>query len=300
MFKGELPGGVLVAVKLLGDSKLNGDEFINEVSTIGKIHHVNVVRLVGFCAEDSRRALVYEFMANGSLDKHIFASNAIDQMSNMFISSKLIDIAIGIARGIDYLHRGCEMQILHFDIKPHNILLDRNFNPKIADFGLAKLYPRDKTLVSVSAARGTIGYIAPELISRSFGVISYKADVYSFGMLLMEMAGKRRNVNPHVENSSRVYYPSWIYDKLSRLDETPLDSTFEIESLEKKLALIGLWCIQTKSHDRPTMSRVLEMLETDVETLPLPPKPFHSSTDRVPKGESCSNSTTIELAIISE
>ncbi|XP_042425812.1 rust resistance kinase Lr10-like [Zingiber officinale] len=296
VFKGELPGGVLVAVKLLGDSKLNGDDFINEVSTIGKIHHVHVVRLVGFCAEDSKRALVYEYMVNGSLDKYIFANRT----SNMFTSNKLIEIATGIARGIDYLHRGCEMQILHFDIKPHNILLDRNFNPKIADFGLAKLYPRNKALVSVSVARGTIGYIAPELISRSFGVISYKADVYSFGMLLLEMAGKRRNVNPHMENSSQVYYPSWIYDKLSQLDEARLDNTFEIESLEKKLALIGLWCIQTTSYDRPTMSRVLEMLETDVETLPLPPKPFHSSTDTIPIGEPCSNSTTIELESISE
>ncbi|XP_074571020.1 LEAF RUST 10 DISEASE-RESISTANCE LOCUS RECEPTOR-LIKE PROTEIN KINASE-like 2.1 [Curcuma longa] len=297
VFKGELPGGVLVAVKLLGDSKLNGDDFINEVSTIGKIHHVHVVRLVGFCAEDSKRALVYDYMANGSLDKYIFADRTT---SNMFTSNKLIEIATGIARGIDYLHRGCEMQILHFDIKPHNILLDRNFNPKIADFGLAKLYPRNKALVSVSAARGTIGYIAPELISRSFGVISYKADVYSFGMLLLEMAGKRRNVNPRIENSSQVYYPSWIYDKLSQLDEARLDNTFEIESLEKKLALIGLWCIQTKSYDRPTMSRVLEMLETDVETLPLPPKPFHSSTDTIAIGEPCSNSTIVDLASISE
>ncbi|KAJ3692419.1 hypothetical protein LUZ60_012769 [Juncus effusus] len=96
------------------------------------------------------------------------------------------------------------MQILHFDIKPHNILLDNNFNPKISDFGLAKLYPRDHSLVSLSAARGTIGYMAPELVSRSFGVISYKSDVYSFGMLLLEMAGGRRNADPRVENPSQV------------------------------------------------------------------------------------------------
>ncbi|THU63419.1 hypothetical protein C4D60_Mb01t15550 [Musa balbisiana] len=153
VFKGELAGGLLVAVKLLGNSKCNGDEFISEVSTIGRIHHVNVVRLVGYCAEGSKRALVYEYMPNGSLDRYIFASKPTT--ARTFTSEKLIDIAMGVARGIHYLHRGCDMQILHFDIKPHNILLDRNFTPKISDFGLAKLYPKGNSLVSVSAARGT-------------------------------------------------------------------------------------------------------------------------------------------------
>ncbi|URD74768.1 STYKc [Musa troglodytarum] len=159
VFKGELAGGLLVAVKLLGNSKCNGDEFISEVATIGRIHHVNVVRLVGYCAEGSKRALVYEYMPNGSLDRYIFSSNLT--RARTFTSEKLIDIAMGVARGIHYLHRGCDMQILHFDIKPHNILLDRNFTPKISDFGLAKLYPKGNSLVSVSAARGTVGYIAP-------------------------------------------------------------------------------------------------------------------------------------------
>uniref|UniRef100_A0A0E0FFE2 non-specific serine/threonine protein kinase n=1 Tax=Oryza nivara TaxID=4536 RepID=A0A0E0FFE2_ORYNI len=143
---------------LTGSSSCNGDEFISEVSTIGRIHHVNVVRLVGFCSEEMRRALVYEYMPRGSLDKYIFSSE------KSFSWDKLNEIALGIARGINYLHQGCEMQILHFDIKPHNILLDDNFVPKVADFGLAKLYPRDKSFVPVSAARGTVGYIAPEMM----------------------------------------------------------------------------------------------------------------------------------------
>lgn len=103
-----------------------------------------------------------------------------------------------------YLHLGCDMQILHFDIKPHNILLDSNFVPKVSDFGLAKLYPRDKSFVPARAMRGTIGYIAPEMISRSFGAISSKSDVYSFGMLLLEMAGGRRNADQNAANSSRA------------------------------------------------------------------------------------------------
>ncbi|KAL2556200.1 Protein kinase superfamily protein [Forsythia ovata] len=108
----------------------------------------------------------------------------------------MFDIALGVAKGIDYLHRGCDMQILHFDIKPHNILLYNNFTPKISDFGLAKLYPTDESMVSLTAARGTMGYMAPEMFYRNIGRVSYKSDVYSFGMLLMEMASKRRNLNP--------------------------------------------------------------------------------------------------------
>ncbi|KAG6479427.1 rust resistance kinase Lr10-like [Zingiber officinale] len=296
VFKGELLGGRFVAVKMLVNSKCNGDDFINEVSTIGRIHHVNVVRLVGYCSDGSKRALVYEYMPNGSLDKYIFAPNG-----HLFTSEKLIQIAIGIARGIDYLHQGCDMQILHFDIKPHNILIDHNFTPKISDFGLAKLYPKTNALVSISAARGTIGYIAPELVSRSFGKISFKSDVYSFGMLLMEMAGRRRNVDPLAVNSSRVYYPSWIYDKLTQPQEVKIDNEFEIQNLEKKLAIVGLWCIQLRPCDRPTMTGVIDMLEVDdVNSLPIPPKPFFSSEDSTVIIKSSLSSISTELSMVSE
>ncbi|KAG6476584.1 hypothetical protein ZIOFF_065829 [Zingiber officinale] len=296
VFKGELLGGRFVAVKMLVNSKCNGDDFINEVSTIGRIHHVNVVRLVGYCSDGSKRALVYEYMPNGSLDKYIFAPNG-----QFFTSEKLIQIAIGIARGIDYLHQGCDMQILHFDIKPHNILIDHNFTPKISDFGLAKLYPKTNALVSISAARGTIGYIAPELVSRSFGKISFKSDVYSFGMLLMEMAGRRRNVDPLAGNSSRVYYPSWIYDKLTQPQEVKIDNEFEIQNLEKKLAIVGLWCIQLRPCDRPTMTGVIDMLEVDdVNSLPIPPKPFFSSEDSTVIIKSSLSSISTELSMVSE
>ena len=119
VYKGVLlPGEVHVAVKMLGNSNRNGDEFISEVTTIGKIHHVDVVHLVGFCSEKTSRALIYEFMPCGSLDKYIFS------WEKTFSWDKLNEIALGIARGINYLHQGCDMQIGHFDIKPHNILLD--------------------------------------------------------------------------------------------------------------------------------------------------------------------------------
>uniref|UniRef100_A0A8I6ZGA4 Protein kinase domain-containing protein n=1 Tax=Hordeum vulgare subsp. vulgare TaxID=112509 RepID=A0A8I6ZGA4_HORVV len=275
VFKGVLlPGNVHVAVKMLeGNPNCNGEDFINEVSTIGRIHHVNVVRLMGFCSEEMRRALVYEYMPQGSLDKYIFSAE------KTFSWDKLNEIALGIARGINYLHQGCEMQILHFDIKPHNILLDNNFIPKVADFGLAKLYPRDNSFVPSRALRGTIGYIAPEMISRSFGVISSKSDVYSFGMLLLEMTGGRRNADPNAANSSQSYYPSWVYDKLTAPVVDAICPVASMHELEKKLCIVGLWCIQMKSHDRPTMSEVIDMLEGGFDGLQMPSRPFFCDDD---------------------
>jgi len=279
VYKGVLPGDFHVAIKVLVSSMSDGEEFISEVSSIGSIHHVNVVRLVGFCSEEMRRALVYEYMPHGSLEKYIFSSE------KCFSWDKLNEIAVGIARGIDYLHRGCDMQILHFDIKPHNILLDSDFTPKIADFGLAKLYPRDNSFLPVSAARGTVGYIAPEMISRSFGTISSKSDVYSFGMLLLEMAGGRRNVDPHASRS-QTYYPAWVYNQLSRQEEGEITEAVGIHKVERKLCIVALWCIQMKSHDRPTMSEVLDMLEARVEGLEIPPEPFFCGDEYAPAADS--------------
>ncbi|KAJ1282997.1 hypothetical protein BS78_03G093800 [Paspalum vaginatum] len=270
VYKGVLlPSNIHVAIKMLGNTNCNGEEFISEVATIGKIHHVNVVRLIGFCSEETRRALVYEFMPRGSLDKYIFSSE------KAFSWDKLNEIALGIARGINYLHQGCDMQIVHFDIKPHNILLDRNFVPKVADFGLAKLFPRDKSFVPLSAMRGTVGYIAPEMVSRSFGVASSKSDVYSFGMLLLEMAGGRRNADPHAGSSSQSYYPSMVYTQLSQQEDVgDRGERVDMHDLEKNLCIVGLWCIQMRPQDRPTMSEVIEMLETGVDGLQMPPRPF--------------------------
>ncbi|KAI0502613.1 hypothetical protein KFK09_017568 [Dendrobium nobile] len=181
VYKGELPNGIPVAVKIIEIEKGEGEEFINEVATIGRIHHVNVVRLLGFCSEGTMQALIYEFMPNESLEKIIFSkeSNRFHEQLSM---EKLQQIAIGVAQGIEYLHQGCDQRILHFDIKPHNILLDHSFTPKISDFGLAKLCSRDQSIITMTAARGTLGYIAPEIYSRNFGTVSYKSDVYSFGM----------------------------------------------------------------------------------------------------------------------
>ncbi|KAK2453211.1 LEAF RUST 10 DISEASE-RESISTANCE LOCUS RECEPTOR-LIKE PROTEIN KINASE 2.1 [Trifolium repens] len=271
VFKGNLRSGPCVAIKMLGKSKGNGKDFFSEVATIGRIHHLNVVQLIGFCAEGSKRALIYEFMPNGSLDKFIFSKEGSVNISY----NQIFDISIGVAHGISYLHHGCEMKILHFDIKPHNILLDENFTPKVSDFGLAKLYPVQNSFITMTAARGTIGYMAPELFYKNLGGVSYKADVYSFGMLLMEMAGRRKNLNPHAEHSSQLYFPLWIYDQVEKEGDIEIkDTTEEEKKIVKKMIVVALWCIQLKPNDRPTMSRVVEMLEGDVESLEIPPKPL--------------------------
>ncbi|XP_056160147.1 rust resistance kinase Lr10-like [Syzygium oleosum] len=271
VYKGMLRSGNEVAIKILKQSKAHGQDFISEVSTIGRIHHVNVVQLIGFCFEGSKQALVYDLMSNGSLDKHIFS----EEGDKFLDYKKIYEIALGVARGIEYLHHGCDMQILHFDIKPHNILLDKNFTPKVSDFGLARLYPMNHSTVSLTAARGTLGYMAPELFYKSIGGVSYKADVYSFGMMLMEMAGRRKNVNANADRSSQIYFPLWVYDQVNEGESVEMEEVVEEErEVIKKMILVALWCIQLIPDHRPPMNKVLQMLEGDMGNIQMPPKPL--------------------------
>ncbi|KAJ4839331.1 hypothetical protein Tsubulata_029966 [Turnera subulata] len=275
VFKGKLSNEILVAVKVLNNSKANGEEFVNEVGMMGRIHHVNVVRLVGFCADGFRRALVYEYLPNDSLQKFIASADA----KNHFLGwERLHRIALGIAKGIEYLHQGCDQRILHFDIKPQNILLDNDFNPKISDFGLAKLCSKDKSAVSMTTARGTIGYIAPEVFSRNFGNVSYKSDVYSFGMLVLEMVGGRKIVDDTAGDGEQIYFPEWIYNLLDEGEDLRVHIEEEGDAkIAKKLAVVGLWCIQWNPGERPSMKTVVQMLEGGGENLEKPPNPFGSS-----------------------
>ncbi|KAJ9189277.1 hypothetical protein P3X46_000589 [Hevea brasiliensis] len=173
------------------------------------------------------------------------------------------------------------MQILHFDIKPHNILLNESFIPKISDFGLAKLYPPDNDVVSLTAARGTWGYMAPELINKNLGGASHKADVYSFGILLMEMVGRRKTLNASAEHLSQIYFPTWAYDKLSEGKDVELgDVSDEEKKIANKMVLIALWCTQLEPIHRPSMHAVIKMFEAEFETLEMPPKPLLSLQDK--------------------
>ncbi|XVF71583.1 hypothetical protein PTKIN_Ptkin12aG0049900 [Pterospermum kingtungense] len=229
---------------------------MNEVASIGRTSHVNIVTLLGFCYDRSKRALVYEFMALGSLDKFIYKQGLQDQ-SRQLEWKTLYDIALGIARGLEYLHQGCSTMILHFDIKPQNILLDENFCPKISDFGLSKLCERKESIISMTGARGTMGYIAPEVFCRNFGGVSHKSDVYSYGMMVIEMV------------------MSLSLDGVTAEEE---------EEIARKLIVVSLWCIQTNPSDRPSMTKVLEMLHGSLQSLMIPPNPFVSSPTQSPAG----------------
>ncbi|KAM3682005.1 hypothetical protein ACJW31_12G039800 [Castanea mollissima] len=207
VYRGKLESGPLVAIKMLGNPKANGQEFFNEVATIGRIHRVNVIFL-------------------------------------------------RMAHGIEYLHRGCAMQISHFDINPHNILLDENFIPKVSDFGLAKLYPTNDSIVSLTAKEEH--RISPKLFYKNIGGIFYKTDVYSFGMLLTEMVGRRKNVNAFAN----------LYDQITdRKDIEMENATVEEKKIVKKMIIVAIWCIQMKPSDQ-------------VECLQMPPKLFLSSPER--------------------
>ncbi|KAH7840563.1 hypothetical protein Vadar_018636 [Vaccinium darrowii] len=158
----------------------------------------------------------------------------------------LYQIAVGIARGLEYLHCGCNTQILHFDIKPHNILLNEDFCPKIADFGLAKLCPQKESIISLVGARGTAGYIGPEVFSRNFGGVSHKSDVYSYGMMVLEMVGARKNTSVEVDRTSEIYFPHWVYKRLELDEELELHGVVDDKAngTVRKMIIVGLWCIQ--------------------------------------------------------
>ncbi|KAF8705066.1 hypothetical protein HU200_031327 [Digitaria exilis] len=197
-------------------------------------------------------------MPNGSLDKYIYLENPKEILG----WDKLYRIAIGIARGLEYLHHSCNTRIVHFDIKPQNILLDKDFCPKIADFGLAKLCHTKESKLSMTGARGTIGFIAPEVHSRTFGVVSTKSDVYSYGMMLLEMVGGRKNVNSVAQKSSE--------NRDDGLQVCEVSS--ENEGIAKKMSVIGLWCIQILPTHRPTITKVLEMFERGLDEMGMPPR----------------------------
>ncbi|XP_059316932.1 rust resistance kinase Lr10-like [Lycium ferocissimum] len=280
VYKGSLQNGRHVAVKVLNELKGSGEDFINEVGSISRTSHVNIVRLVGFCFEGRKRALVYEYMPNGSLEKFIYEE--ISDRVRQLDWPVLYKISLGIARGLEYLHRGCNTRILHFDIKPHNILLDEDFCPKISDFGLAKLCMKKESIVSMLGARGTIGYIAPEIVCRNLGGVSHKSDVYSYGMMVLEMVGGRKNVDARLDHTSEIYFPEWLCQRIELDEELQLIGIMNEEDKEcaRKMVIASLWCVQTGPSNRPSMTKVVEMLEGNLNSLQIPPTPYLYSPSR--------------------
>ncbi|KAG2319527.1 hypothetical protein Bca52824_012740 [Brassica carinata] len=259
VYEGSLPDGSRLAVKKLEGIGQGKKEFRAEVSIIGSIHHLHLVRLRGFCAEGAHRLLAYEFLAKGSLERWIFRRRDGDILLDW---DTRFNIAVGTAKGLAYLHEDCDARIIHCDIKPENILLDDNFNAKVSDFGLAKLMTREQSHV-FTTMRGTRGYLAPEWITNY--AISEKSDVYSYGMVLLELIGGRKNYDPS-ESSEKCHFPSYAFKmmeegKLLEIVDGKMKNVDVDDERVQRAMKTALWCIQEDMHLRPSMSKVVQMLE---------------------------------------
>ncbi|KAL3697805.1 hypothetical protein R1sor_011881 [Riccia sorocarpa] len=273
VYEGVLTDKRKIAVKRLESVGQGKKEFWAEVAIIGSIHHVHLVRLLGFCAEGTKRLLVYEFMANGSLDKVLFTKEGQDNKNEGMVLdwATRMSICLGTAQGLAYLHEDCRERIIHCDIKPENILLDEKFRAKVSDFGLAKLMDPEQSEVFTNL-RGTRGYLAPEWLMSY--AISDKSDVYSFGMVLLELISGRKNFDPN-ETSEKWYTPiyAWRLMENKRRPGLLADPRLEGSANEEQVSLlmrIALWCIQDEVALRPSMKTVVKMLEGIVE-VPNPP-----------------------------
>ncbi|KAK3439493.1 hypothetical protein EUGRSUZ_C04371 [Eucalyptus grandis] len=254
-----------VAVKVLATRTGESEkEFEREVSAIGQTNHKNLVQLLGFCNEGQHRLLVYEFMSNGTLADFLFGISRPSWY-------KRIEIACGVAQGLSYLHDDCTRHIIHCDIKPENILLDGSLTAKISDFGIAKLLMANQTR-TVTGVRGTRGYLAPEWFRNM--PISSKVDVYSFGILLVELICCRKNYEPEAEIEAQIVLVDWVYDcyhdgSILKLVESDEEASTDIKRV-KRFVMTALWCIQDDPALRPTMKKITQMLEGVVEVL-VPP-----------------------------
>jgi serine/threonine protein kinase len=297
VYKGTTPDGKEIAVKKLSLKSMQGKrEFLSEVKLLTRIQHRNLVNLISCCAEGSERLLVYEYLPNKSLDKILFDPNKRIQLD----WQKRYNIILGVARGLLYLHQDSPLLIIHLDIKASNILLDEKLNPKIADFGLARLFSEDETHVSTKAA-GTYGYMAPEYALH--GQLSVKADVYSFGVLLLELVAGRKNTDYNLSPEMQMLL-GWAWRLYEGGNSVQMIDRAIIETCDEEQALrcihVGLSCTQADSSLRPPMSTVTMMLSSDSVTT-LPDHVFAVSSVTQTTGElSHASATTSSTSSITE
>ncbi|XP_043713972.1 G-type lectin S-receptor-like serine/threonine-protein kinase At1g34300 [Telopea speciosissima] len=271
--QGILANRTVVAVKQLEGIEQGEKQFKMEVATISSTHHLNLVRLIGFCSEGRHRLLVLEFMKNGSLDNFLFTSK--EPLERLLDWKARFKIALGTARGITYLHEECRDCIVHCDIKPENILLDENYNAKVSDFGLTKLInPKDHRHRTLTSVRGTRGYLAPEWLANL--PMTSKSDVYSYGLVLLEIVSGRRNFEVS-EDTGRKKFSLWAYEEFDKgnveniVDKRLTEHRLDMEQVMRAIQ-VSFWCIQEQQSQRPMMGKVVHMLE-GISAIEKPPAP---------------------------
>uniref|UniRef100_A0A0E0PJR0 non-specific serine/threonine protein kinase n=1 Tax=Oryza rufipogon TaxID=4529 RepID=A0A0E0PJR0_ORYRU len=284
---GKLPDERVIAVKQLSQSSHQGtSQFVTEVATISAVQHRNLVILHGCCIDSKTPLLVYEYLENGSLDRAIFGD------SNLNLDWVMrFEIILGIARGLTYLHEESTVRIVHRDIKASNVLLDTNLIPKISDFGLAKLYDENQTHVSTRIA-GTLGYLAPEYAMR--GHLSEKADIFAFGVVMLETVAGRPNTDNSLEES-KICLLEWAWG-LYEMDQALGIVDPSLKEFDKdeafRVIYVALVCTQGSPHQQPPMSKVVTMLTGDVDVAKVVTKPSYITEWQLRGGGYSSNTTS--------